>query len=307
MNKMKKIGIAGFILTALAFVVFCGYLYIKPRFLEKGIEINSDNFPDDKLREFAATYDKRNDGNGFLSETEIEHISMIELAGCENLKGIEYFTSTRTIKLTSCQDISAMGALENLTSIELNGCPNVNVDLSKYSKLFKLGIDTCELKYDLNFDGFESLQSFSISDSVLGKLNVSNCPKLERGCIYRSQLEEASVSDCVELDYFELSKIPNVKKCSVENCPDVFKVFFCDCPELTSLEVDNCQDLYNIVVLGDTGLKEMTVKGSPILYEAFNDKDNLEEHINKWDGTVYLRHDNGTKVEYSGDVEFIIE
>lgn len=307
MNKMKKIGIAGFILTALTFAVFCGYLYIKPRFLEKGIEINSDNFPDDKLREFASTKDKRNDGNGFLSENEIDHILSIELEGCENLNGIEKFTSVNRIKLTSCNDISAMGLLENLISIEMKDCKNVNVDLSKYKKLNTLVIDKCELEYDLDLNGFESLKKLSITDSAIGKLNISNCPKLDRPCCTKSELEEISVSDCDEMAYFDISSNPNLKKCTIENCPKNFRVFVFKCPELTSLEVNNCERLYDIDIVSDDSLTEMTVKDCPIIYEALNDKDNLEEHVDEMYGEIYLNHDNGAEIKYTGDIKFITE
>ena len=303
---MKKIGISAFIIVVLVFIVFCGYLYIKPRYLDKGIEINKDNFPDDNLREFAMKRDKKNDGNGYLSTYEIETLHTIELEGCENLKGIENFTAVNIIKLTSCNDISAINALENLTTIELKDCKNIDVDLCNYTSLKKLVIDSCELKYDIDFNGMESLQEISIDESTVGKICISNCPELKKGIFYRSKLEEISITDCPKFEYYEVLNNTNLKKHTIENCPKIWRVSLCGCSEINSLEVNECEKLYEIDLLRNDSLTEVTVKGCPVIDEALNDTDNLEKYIAK-DGIIYLDHENSASISYTGDVKFITE
>ena len=56
------------------------------------VEINADNFPDAKFREYVKQFDKNDDGK--LSKAELEDVSAIEVPrmGISNMKGLEYFT-----------------------------------------------------------------------------------------------------------------------------------------------------------------------------------------------------------------------
>lgn len=274
---------------------------------EDVVEINSENFPDDKFREFVNKRDNENDGNGILSTDEIESTTWLELEGCKNLKGIDYFTGATSIKLTSCDDISALEAIENLQSIELVDCQNVNVDLSKYTKLENLEIHNCTLTKDIDFKGFEELRDIKIDNSTIGKINVSDCPELQIGDCYLSNVEEVSIDNCPKMKYFEFSKIPNMKKFSINNCPFTYEIFLCVCPELKDIEIKNCAAVKRISILDDT-ISEIDVKDCPIICEALKDKEHLEVLEDKGGKEdTYLQHENGAQIRYTGDVKFITE
>ncbi len=318
MKATLKIAIIGSIFSALSILSNVGFSN-KPQYLNKGqyssksqlsekeIEINEENFPDEKLREYVTKRDNKFDGNGILSPKEISKITWIELKECKNLKGIENFTACYSIRLISCDDVSAIGELDNLTSIQLMDCKNVNVDLSKYTGLTDLTIRDCELKYDLDCTGFNELRRFIMSDSVCGKITVKDCAEFVDGDVSSSKVEEIYVENCPKMHYLDGSKIQNLKKYTMKNCPTSHMVHMCVCPELTDVEVIDCEKVKQITVLSDDKLSKMTVKGCPFIEEALKDTDKLEVEKSKTSNGIQtdMKHENGTKIKYNGDIEFI--
>ena len=111
--NMKKI----FTLAALAFMLTSA---------RASVVINSTNFPDPVMREALVECQIDADGDGILTDEEIENATdYIHLEGCKNLKGLEI--------------------LKNLTFIDLNGSEEsyssiTSIDLSKFPKLERLYI-----------------------------------------------------------------------------------------------------------------------------------------------------------------------
>ena len=102
------------------------------------VAINETNFPDPNFRACVSNFDQN--GNGVLSREEIAGVTAIDCAYCEitSLKGIEYFTSLKTLFCSYNQlktlDLSACTALDVLL------CDNNQLTALNVSKNTALGL-----------------------------------------------------------------------------------------------------------------------------------------------------------------------
>ena len=154
------------------------------------VEINKTNFPAEDFRKYVkAHFDT--DGNGSLSEAEIEEARDIELrsyddfmAGvgelkkCSTLKGIEYFTSLVYLWCPGC-NIDTMDLSRNTELENLNCSDNhlTSLDLSKNKKLWRLDCYGNQLK-KLDLSKNKKLTELMCGANPLKTLDLSKNAKL---------------------------------------------------------------------------------------------------------------------------------
>ena len=121
--------------------------------LDRGIEINSTNFPDDDFRSWVSSNCDA-DKNGYLSEMEAKARTVMEFErmGWWSLKGIEYFTELATLNCSN----------NSLTSL----------DVSKNTKLVALYCSNNKIT-SLNLTKNTALKTLDCSNNTLGSLDVS--------------------------------------------------------------------------------------------------------------------------------------
>ncbi|MDE6475801.1 MAG: MBG domain-containing protein, partial [Erysipelotrichaceae bacterium] len=166
-----------------------------------GIEINEENFPDAKFREYisGSAFDKNQDG--ILSSTELSAVEHISVAGISNpreltsLKGIEYF--------------------KNLKILYCNGTGLTSVDLSKNTALIEI--------YAYN--------------SYLEKLDVSQNTALQYLSVYSTFLEEIDVSKNIVLRDLLCYSMPNLTRINVEGASELTRLECTDNPKMRGLDV----------------------------------------------------------------------
>ena len=144
------------------------------------VVINETNFPDEAMRYALIDSQIDADGDGILTDEEIENANGIYIQGCKNLKGLELFKNIETILLA--------GNEESYSSI-------TSIDLSKFPKLFR----------------------FEIEDYALTSLDATYSPNLWNVCVVRCR-EFTSIKVDSERDDLAvfLNHLP--KLTSMENC-----------------------------------------------------------------------------------------
>ncbi len=202
------------------------------------VKINKANFPAADFRKYVkAHFDT--DGNGSLSEAEIEDAREIELrsyddfmAGvgelkkCSTLKGIEYLTNLVYLWCPGCNidtmDLSRNTQLENLncsdnhlTALDLSknrklwrldcyGNQLKKLDLSKNTKLTELMCGNNPMKA-LDVRKNTKLKNLWCEESQLSSLDVSRNKALKELGLYRNQLKKLDVSANTRLEKLYLS------------------------------------------------------------------------------------------------------
>ena len=166
------------------------------------VPINSENFPDDRFREFVQTkYDK--DGDECLSTEERNAVNYMDIhsKSIANLQGIEFFTElwglacysnplislnlSRNVKLTQ---LDCAGA--HLTSLNVSGCSNLNMIDCSFNPL-----------ETLNLSNNKKLQTLYCADTKITTVNTSGMTELESLYVYNGILEELDVSNNKNLKY----------------------------------------------------------------------------------------------------------
>ena len=120
-----------------------------------GVTISAANFPDEKFREYvSSSFDK--DGDGALSDAEIEDITIIQVSGTlssdggiTSLKGIEFFTKLYVLE---CEYNSGLTSLDISKNKELYAmsCYNTQIsalDVSSNTALEYLECYNCHLPF----------------------------------------------------------------------------------------------------------------------------------------------------------------
>lgn len=165
-----------------------------------GIEINSENFPDEIFRQYVSdNFDK--DNNDLLSNDEIRQITRIDIynMGIQSFKGIEYFSSLTYLycgvnKLTTL-DLSKNTALRflNCGSNQLT-----SLDVSNNTVLTDLHCDKNKLT-SLNVGDNTALTTLQCDDNQLISLDLSNNTVLTRLYCGDNQLTSLDLSNNIAL------------------------------------------------------------------------------------------------------------
>ena len=207
------------------------------------VVINSTNFPDEAMRYALIDSQIDADGDGILTDEEIENANYIYVQGCKNLKGLELFKNIETILLA--------GDEESYSSI-------TSIDLSKFPKLFR----------------------FEIEDYALTSLDATYSPNLWNVCVVRcrefTSLKVDSEHDDLAVFLNNLPKLTSMENCVFNHVSYVefYKTGIQDIdmsnhPTLTSLRAKGDDE-------GDYELNSINVSGCNNLWELALDHVKLQ-------------------------------
>lgn len=147
------------------------------------INITESNFPDDAFRNFInSSIDANKDG--YLSTDEVNQVEVIllpeSLGLVGSLKGVEYFTSLKTLQSDCSLAITSLDLSQNtqLEGLFISGAPIVTLDLSNNPKLRSIDVSGTNL-YMLNVSSQkDTLEYLYCQDSSITYLDLSECSKL---------------------------------------------------------------------------------------------------------------------------------
>ena len=245
---MKKDRIKKRIRIALLGTIFCLSVGF-PVFAEEGdlqnadgIEINSNNFPDDHFREYVRSFDTIEDG--VLSKEEIAEVKTIGLqTGYSDLTGIKYFTALEELWLNN----------NEIKSLDLSGC----------SSLKKLKFRNYEPEMDcLNLDDCTSLTEIDVSGSNISELKLKGCSSLKFLYCTRNNLTSLNISDCVSLERLWCSQ--NKLKNLDVSCNTELKQIYCHFNEIETLDISSNRMLSSLLC-GNNNLSTLDVSANAAL------------------------------------------
>ena len=188
---------------------------------DRYLEINETNFPDANFRQYVI--DSLAGGKDYMTKAEVENVGHIRVTGkgIANLKGIEHFSTLKTLHCQNNQltalDVSKNTALEDMdcssnllaaldvgknTALKSLYCDNNLLTALDVNGCTALGILSC---YDnqltaLDASGCTTLGSLSCSQNQLTALDVSGWTALVSLSCNNNQLTTLDVSSCTALE-----------------------------------------------------------------------------------------------------------
>lgn len=232
------------------------------KFTTTAVPVNSSTFPDSNFKQWVIN-NADTDKDNYLVKYEIKRQTGINISekNISNLKGIEHFTSLRTL-ICSDNNLKTLSLTNNKTIESLN-CNNNNqlteLDISGCSKLTTLFIlkNTNNLK-SLNVSGCTALESLEINVDQLKSLNASGCTALYELYCSESQLTSLNVSGCTALQYLKCYD-NQLSSLDVSSCTQL-KELDCNNNILTSLKVADSPQL----------LRKLYCQENKLSAQAFN-------------------------------------
>ena len=249
--KMKKTKILGLVLALIMFFTNLpfgsGIVHAEG---EDDLEINWDNFPDAKFREYINdNIDK--DGNGSLSKAEREAVTEIKVGRTNyndtqyaNLVGLKYFPNLQTL-ICFDNDMDELNLSENpeLTYLDCsqNNLRNT-LDLSKNEKLKTLICRNNKIE-TLNLENNVALEKLEFTNNRVNNLDLSKNIKLIELNYENNNLSSLDLSANKEI------KILNCKLNDIKNL---------DLSSNLNLSELNCQQNWNLGKLDLSSNKKLT-------------------------------------------------
>ena len=216
-----------FSLTILALVSCVFFVFAEEGVKAGDVNINATNFPDANFREYVTQFDL--DGNGILSQTElnaVETISILQDNNIYSIVGVKYFSNLKYLYIRrnhlSSLDVSGMSKIEELicannqlASININGCSSLTMLFLNGNKFQSLDLRNCnslesvhcclnELT-SLNISGMSNLTYFYCYNNNLSSINLSGLPSLRRLECQNNQFTSLNVSELENLWVFNCS------------------------------------------------------------------------------------------------------
>ena len=249
--KMKKTKILGLVLALIMFFTNLpfgsGIVHAQG---EEDLEINWDNFPDEKFREYINdNIDK--DGSGSLSKAEREAVTEIKVGRTDyndtqydNLVGLKYFPNLQTL-ICFDNDMDELNLSEN-TELTYLDCSQNNLrntlDLSKNKKLKTLICRNNKIE-TLNLENNAALEKLEFTNNRVKNIDLSKNTNLIELVCENNNLESLDLINNTKL------KILNFKLNGIKN-PDLSSNL-----ELSEL---NCQQNSNLGKLDLSSNKKLT-------------------------------------------------
>lgn len=211
------------------------------------IEINDTVFPDPVFREYVGKQ-VDTDGNGFLSEEEINAVTNIGTMGgtkkYSSLKGIEIFTNLGSLTCNS-QNLTSLDVSENkkLYFLECMGNQLTTLDVSQNTELTTLICAYNQLT-DLNLGTISKLKLFQCHNNQLAVVDISRNANLERLDCQYNQLTKLDVTGNTALEWLDcgnnrLTNLDVSRNTALEK-------LFCYQNQLTDLEVESNTELVQL-------------------------------------------------------------
>ena len=259
------------------------------------VVINETNFPDEAMRYALIDSQIDVDGDGILTDEEIENANGIYIQGCKNLKGLELFKNIETILLAgdeeSYSSITSFDASKfpKLFRFEIEDYAITSLDATYSPNLWTVSVVRCReftsIKVDSERDDlavflnnlpkltsmencvFNHVSYVEFYKTGIQNIDMSNHPTLTSLCAKGDdegdyELNSINVSGCNNL--WEL-QIDHVKLQSVRlsSLPMFYALELRQC-HTTDLAVENMANLGGIKCDGCT-IQNLTIKGCPVL------------------------------------------
>ena len=234
---MKKIFTYGLVTLTLAFGIAAGILSVPAKTVkaEGEITINETTFPDERFRYWLKYTDYGQDGK--LTDSEIAGVDTIIIKNFDvtTLKGIEYFTSLKTLYCFGNEieslDLSKNTALEKLNC---DGNELTSLDLGNQKALIELSCSNNHLT-SLVLGDNTAIKTLSCSQNQLTSLDVGMLTDLTDLRCYNNKLETLNVSNNTRLTNLDCygNKLTNL---DVSNNIDL-RTLSCDNNMLQSLKL----------------------------------------------------------------------
>ena len=152
-------------------------LLFEPQF-EGGLSI-VDTFPDLNLQNHLSSIMYDTDGDGYLSQEELEYVLAIAFDDISDFTGIQYLPKLECIgKLSGTIKCLPLSNLPNLKILNLRSCSGLtSIDISKIPSVEELSIEDCGIT-SLNLSGCSNLKYLRANGNKLSSLDITDCPSL---------------------------------------------------------------------------------------------------------------------------------
>ena len=206
------------------------------------VKIDENNFPCIYIRRVA--YNADSDGNGYLSQTEMDAVTKIEVPDdyVTDLKGIEYF--------------------QNVSMIWFFHLDMESVDFSNMKNLRSASITVVSDTATISFSGCSEMRSIFINGAGLKNLNVTGCSELTSLHLnYCTDLKSLDLRACNKLEQLECTN-SGLSTLKITGCP--LKYLDCSNTALTSLDLTGMNNLQRLCI-DHTSIGEIDVSGAPAI------------------------------------------
>ena len=259
------------------------------------VVINETNFPDEAMRYALIDSQIDADGDGILTDEEIENANGIYIQGCKNLKGLELFKNLETILLAgdeeSYSSITSFDASKfpklfrfeiqdyALTSLDATYSPNLwNVSVVRCREFTSIKVDSERDDLAVFLNNLPKLTSMEncvfnhvsyveFYKTGIQDIDMSNHPTLTSLCAKGDdegdyELNSINVSGCnnlwdLQIDHVKLQSI------RLNALPRFYAIALYNC-HTTNLAVENMANLGGITCSG-CEIRNLTIKGCPVL------------------------------------------
>ncbi len=219
-----------------------------------GVRLNEQNFPCESFITSLSAFDK--DTNSFLTFTEIQSATSLQMENITDLTGIEFLTELTYLKCVGGDE----GKLES-------------IDLSKNKKLETLDLTSNSLT-SLNLENNTQLKSVCGDNNNLGYVDLSNNKLLETISFENSGLTSIDLSNNEAVEYVDVSN-NSITEFDLSNNAQIDSLF-CSYNNIAQLDVTSCSNL-RYLYCGDNDLVNLNVKNNGELLHLNCDNNLLDE------------------------------
>lgn len=223
-----------------------------------GVEINEENVPDEKFRDWLKSQNYGKDG--VITDTEMSGITKIVARSCgiTDLTGIEHFTALQELYVDNKLD-SPEESKNQITSL----------DLSANTFLRKLYCNNNKIS-SLNLTNNSRLENIDCTDNLLTQLDVTACTNLSMLSCGNNLLKTLDVTQNRKLELLQCSE-NQLQKLNLSNNP-LLDQLYCDNNQLTEIDFTN-QTVLQILNCNNNQLTSLEVNSDKLfqLY-CYNNK-----------------------------------
>lgn len=232
----------------------------------EGIKISAA-FPDEYFRAYVEDYVDLN-GNGYLSQSEIESVISLDVSGLGIL------------------DMTGVGLFTELRELECYNNYLGELDVSNFLYLEYLDVSGNGLEI-LTLGEQNSLYALYCENNSLEELDITGCPELWFLWCHNNTLEELDITGCPSL--VDLSCYDNyIEELDVSTCPVLASLV--ESVEPTYYYDYGIVDYYAYLEEENLHLDLAVDIGVTIRFRAFRGDVNLDGDINAADAALVMRH-----------------
>ena len=262
-----------------------------------------------------------------LHVSNAENLVEINIPNSKNIQILELGSNTMLQKL-NCKNCVNLGINDNNKSISLEGCINLrHLDLSN-TQLAEVILNPSggSLEYfdlsntlitNLSVHGQEFLPEIKLDNCKdLSTVNISECNSLTRLSLPNSKLSQFIVTDCLKLDYLDISYTGYLKSLALHGCENLTTLHMAGMTneafkeldlrtlkKIEALDIEKCLFLNNVrFAEGYTGIKRLHLRESGIKTFQFG-LEEIPSYLNLKPFTLeYIDFYNCTSVEHIKDI-----